>query len=89
VAAYTPGCSRRCTAAAVGELTKHLASALQNITWFTAAAGMRAHPFTEQTIIDYDTDMRAILAETIQSLVAVAHQDKEAFRTLEQLTKEV
>lgn len=76
-------------AAAVGELTKHLASAMQNITWFTAAAGMRAQLFNEQTIIDYDTDMRERLAATIESLVAVAHQDDEAFRTLEKLTKEV
>jgi hypothetical protein len=74
---------------AVVELTKHLASALQNITWFTTAAGMREQLFTEQTIIDYDTDMRTHLTATIQSLVAVAHRDKEAFRTLEQLTKEV
>jgi hypothetical protein len=76
-------------AAAVEELTKHLASAMQNITWFTAAAQMRAQIFTEQTIVDYDTDMRAELAATIQSLVAVAHHDKDAFEALEQLARDV
>jgi hypothetical protein len=76
-------------ASAVEELTKHVASAMQNITWFTAAAQMRAPLFTEQTIIDYDTDMRAELAATIQSLVSVAYHDKEAFDALEQLVQDV
>ena len=41
-------------AAAVVDLTTHLAAALQTIVWFTAAAGMREQRFTEQTILDYD-----------------------------------
>ena len=76
-------------ATAVTELTKHLASALQTITWFTSAAAMRPQLFTEQTIIDYDTEIRAHLTATIQGLVAVAHRDEAAFGTLEQLAKEV
>jgi hypothetical protein len=76
-------------AAAVEELTKHVATAMQNITWFTAAAQMRAEIFTEQTIIDYDTDMRTELAATIQSLVAVAHHDKDAYDALERLVRDV
>jgi hypothetical protein len=76
-------------AAAVEELTKHLAAAMQNITWFTAAAQMRAQLFSEQTIIDYDTDMRTELAATIQSLVKVAYHDKAAFDALEQLARDV
>ena len=76
-------------AAAVQELTKHLAGALHEITWFTTAADMRASLFREQTILDYDTAMRAHLAATIESLVAVAHHDKEAYRILEELTREV
>jgi hypothetical protein len=76
-------------AAAVTELTKHLASALQTITWFTTGAGMRSQLFSEQTITNYDTDMRTHLTATIQGLVAVAHRDEAAFRTLEQLVREV
>lgn len=59
------------------------------MVWFTAAAHMRAHLFTEQTIIGYDSDMRAHLTATVQSLVGVASHDVEAFRELEQLAKEV
>ncbi|HET9214288.1 MAG TPA: hypothetical protein VFN93_06005 [Gaiellaceae bacterium] len=76
-------------AAAVVELTTHLASALQTIVWFTAAAGMREQRFTEQTILDYDADMRRHLTSTIQSLVGVAHRDAGAFRALERLAEEV
>jgi hypothetical protein len=76
-------------AAAVEELTKHLAAAMQNITWFTSAAQMREQIFTAQTIIDYDTDMRAELAATIQSLVAVAYHDRDAFEALDQLARDV
>jgi hypothetical protein len=76
-------------AAAVTDLTKHLASALQTVTWFTSAAGIRPQLFTAQTIIDYDTELRAHLTATIQGLVAVAHRDDAAFRTLEQLAREV
>jgi hypothetical protein len=75
-------------AAAVVELTRHVAAALQTITWFAAAARMRAHVFNEQSIIDYDTAMRVHLGATVESLVAVAHQDKAAFLTLEQLANE-
>jgi hypothetical protein len=76
-------------AAAVTDLTRHLASALQTVTWFTSAAGIRSQLFTEQTIIDYDAEIRAHLTATIQGLVAVAHRDEAAFRTLEQVAKEV
>jgi hypothetical protein len=76
-------------AAAVVELTTHLAAALQTIVWFTAAAGMREQRFTEQTILDYDDDMRRHLTSTIQSLIGVAHRDAEAFRALERLTQDV
>lgn len=76
-------------AAAVCELTKDLAAAVQGITWFTASAEMREHLFTEQTIIDYDTEMRARLAATIEGLVAVAHQDAEAYGKLAELTANV
>ena len=50
---------------------------------------MREQRFTEQTIIDYDADMRRHLTATIQSLVGVAHRDTAAFRALEQLAQEV
>jgi hypothetical protein len=76
-------------AAAVEELTKHLAAAMQNITWFTSTAHMREQIFTEQTIVNYDTDMRAELAATIQSLVAVAYHDRGAFEALEQVARDV
>ena len=76
-------------AAAITELTKHLASATQTITWFTTGAGMRSQLFSERTITDYDTEMLTHLKATIQSLVAVAHRDEAAFRTLEQLVREV
>ena len=76
-------------AAAVVELTTHLAAALQTIVWFTAAAGMREQRFTEQTILDYDADMRRHLTATIQGLVGVAHRDTAAFRALERLAREV
>jgi hypothetical protein len=76
-------------AAAIVELTSHLASALQTIVWFSAAAGMREQRFTEQTILDYDDDMRRHLAATIQGLVGVAHRDTAAFRALERLAQEV
>jgi hypothetical protein len=76
-------------AAAVEELTKHVAAAMQNITWFTSSAQMRAQNFSEQTIVDYDTDMRGELAATIQSLVAVAYHDREAFDALEQVVRDV
>ncbi|MDQ3993482.1 MAG: hypothetical protein M3265_01635 [Actinomycetota bacterium] len=76
-------------AAAVQELTKHLASALHEITWFTTAATMRAPLFQEKSILDYDAAMHAHLTATIESLVAVAHHDKEAYRILEQLTRDV
>jgi hypothetical protein len=66
-----------------------LAAALQTIVWFAAAASMREQRFTEQTIIDYDEDMRRHLTSTIQSLVGVAHRDPAAFRALEQLAQEV
>jgi hypothetical protein len=77
------------TAAAVVELTSHLASALHTIEWFTAAATLRVELFNEQRIIDYDNDMRAHLTGTVQGLVRVAHHDEPAFRTLERLTKSV
>lgn len=76
-------------AGAITELTEHLASALQTITWFTAGAKIRAQVFSEQSIIDYDSEMRAHLTGTIQGLVAVAHRDEAAFRALERLASEV
>lgn len=57
--------------------------------WFTAAAGMREQRFTEQTILDYDEEMRRHLTSTIQGLVGVAHRDEAAFRELERLAQEV
>ena len=74
-------------ASAVTELTKHLASAMQTITWFTTGAEMR--PFTEETIRDYDAEIRTHLNGTIQGLVAIAHRDEAAFQALEQLAREV
>jgi hypothetical protein len=71
------------------ELTTHLAAGLQTIVWFAAAAGMREQRFTEQTILDYDDDMRRHLTSTIQSLVGVAHRDAAAFRALDRLAQEV
>ncbi|MGH3035950.1 MAG: hypothetical protein ACRDMU_02120 [Gaiellaceae bacterium] len=71
------------------DLTTHLAAALQTIVWFTAAAGMREQRFTEQTILDYDDDMRRHLTATIQGLVGVAHRDAAAFTALEKLAQEV
>lgn len=50
---------------------------------------MREQRFTEQTILDYDADMRRHLTSTIQGLVGVAHRDAVAFRELEKLAKEV
>jgi hypothetical protein len=76
-------------AAAVVDLTTHLAAALQTIVWFTAAAGMREQRFTEQTILDYDDAMRRHLTATIQGLVGVAHRDAAAFNALENLAQEV
>ena len=76
-------------AASVVELTTHLAAALQTIVWFAAAAGMREQRFTEQTILDYDGDMRRHLTATIQGLVGVAHRDVAAFGALEKLAQEV
>ena len=76
-------------AAAVVELTTHLAAALQTIVWFAAAAGMREQRFTEQTILDYDADMRRHLTSTIQGLVGVAHRDVSAFGALDKLAQEV
>jgi hypothetical protein len=76
-------------AAAVVDVTTHLAAALQTIVWFTAAAGMREQRFTEQTILDYDDDMRRHLTATIQRLVGVAHRDAAAFTALEKLAQEV
>ena len=75
-------------AEAVVDLTRHVAAALQTITWFAAAARMRAHLFGEQSIIDYDAEMRLHLGATVESLVALAHRDKAAFLTLEQLANE-
>jgi hypothetical protein len=75
-------------AAAVVELTGHVAAALQTITWFAAAAQMREQVFNEQSIIDYDKEMRVHLGATVESLVALAHQDKGAFLTLEKLANE-
>jgi hypothetical protein len=50
---------------------------------------MREQRFTEQTILDYDGDMRRHLTSTIQGLVGVAHRDAAAFGALEKLTQEV
>jgi len=50
---------------------------------------MREQRFTEQTILDYDDDMRRHLTSTIQALVGVAHRDATAFRELERLAQEV
>jgi hypothetical protein len=50
---------------------------------------MREQRFTEQTILDYDSEMRRHLTSTIQSLVGVAHRDAAAFRSLERLAQEV
>jgi hypothetical protein len=76
-------------AAAITELTTHLASATQTITWFTTGAEMRPKLFTEKAITDYDTEIRTHLTGTIQGLVAVAHRDVAAFQALEQLAREV
>ena len=57
--------------------------------WFAAAAGMREQRFTEQTILDYDADMRRHLTSTIQGLVGVAHRDAAAFGALDKLAQEV
>jgi hypothetical protein len=75
--------------AAVVELTTHLAAALQTIVWFAAAARMREQRFTEQTILDYDADMRRHLTSTIQSLVGVSHRDAAAFQALDRLAQEI
>jgi hypothetical protein len=74
-------------AEAIQGLTQHLADAAQTITWFTYAATNR--PFTEQTISDYDVEMRGHLGAVMQGLVAVAHHDVTAFRVLDQLASEV
>lgn len=50
---------------------------------------MREQRFTEQTILDYDDDMRRHLTSTIQGLVGVAHRDAAAFEALEKLAQEV
>ena len=50
---------------------------------------MREQRFTEQTILDYDDDMRRHLTATIQALVGVAHRDAAAFAALEKLAQEV
>jgi hypothetical protein len=76
-------------ASAIGELTRHLAAGTHAMVWFTAAANMRAPLFAEQTIINYDSDMRTHLSAVVESLVAVASQDADAFRELEILAKRV
>ncbi len=76
-------------AAAIGELSRHLAAALQTIVWFLYAAGQRKTVFDAQSITAYDTDMRAHLTATMESLVAVAHQDASAYRLLDDLAEEV
>ena len=50
---------------------------------------MREQRFTEQTILDYDDEMRRHLTSTIQGLVGVAHRDATAFDALEKLAQEV
>jgi hypothetical protein len=50
---------------------------------------MREQRFTEQTILDYDDEMRRHLTATIQALVGVAHRDAAAFAALEKLAQEV
>jgi hypothetical protein len=69
-------------AAAVVELTRHLAAASQEITWFTAEADLRKKRFGEESITNYDAAMKTHLTAVIEGLVAVAHRDPEAFRTL-------
>jgi hypothetical protein len=81
--------AREARARAIENLTQHLAAALHTIVWFTFAARSRAELFAEQTIVDYDADMRAHFTNVIQSLVGVAHLDMSAYLRLEQLVHTV
>jgi hypothetical protein len=75
-------------AAAIGELTRHLASVLQTISWFTADASIRAPLFGEQTILRYDAEISGEISSTTEALISVAYRDAVAFRTLERLVNE-
>jgi len=76
-------------AAAITELTRDMAAALQSIVWFMYAAGKRASNFNAQTIFDYDAEMRSHFTATMQGLVNLAHHDDVAFRALDQLATEI
>lgn len=76
-------------AAAVTELTRHLAAASQEITWFAAAAALRKERFGEESITNYDAAMKTHLTAVIEGLVAVAHRDPAAYRALLGITREV
>jgi hypothetical protein len=69
-------------AAAVIELTRHLAAASQEISWFTGEAELRRKRFGEESIANYDAAMKTHLTAVIEGLVAVAHRDEAAYRTL-------
>ena len=76
-------------AAAVIELTRHLAAASQEITWFTGEAKLRKTRFSKESIANYDAAMKTHLAAVIEALVAVAHRDEVAYRALFGITKDV
>jgi hypothetical protein len=76
-------------AAAVIELTRHLAAASQEITWFTGEAELRTKRFGEESIANYDAAMKAHLTAVIEGLVAVAHRDKAAYRPLFRIAQKV
>jgi hypothetical protein len=76
-------------AAAVIELTRHLAAASQEMTWFTGEAELRKTQFGGESITNYDAAMKTHLAAVIEALVAVAHRDEEAYRALFGITQKV
>jgi hypothetical protein len=56
-------------AAAVIELTRHLAAASQEMTWFTGEAELRKTQFGGESITNYDAAMKTHLAAVIEALV--------------------
>src|SRR5688500_3315872 len=70
--------ARDARAAAIVELTRNLAGALQTIVWFTFDAGKRTHVFGVASVERYDAEMLGHLTDIIKGLVTVAHHDQSA-----------
>jgi len=71
------------------ELAKKCATGLQKIIWLTWIARFEPNSLNEKEIAEYDQEMKAILAESVNAEVTLAVLDKELYKKMRILSGDV